>query len=836
MNIIQEPWFKAIKRPSRYIGGEINSIKKGNDRIDVSICLAFPDLYEIGMSHLGIKILYHILNGRSWIRAERVFCPAKDLGDALKERGIPLMSLESCTSVSKFDLVGFSIQHELCLTNVLYMLELSGIPLRSDERKDPFPLIIAGGPGCFNPEPFSPIFDAILIGDGERASVEICKVVRKFKKRRFKDRDALLIELSHIDGVYIPSFFEVEYDRESVRSIENRMGTKNFIEKAIIPDLNQYPLPESPIIPNTISVHERLSVEISRGCGRGCRFCQAGMIYRPVRERSPHSIISYAEEALKNTGYEELSLLSLSSGDYSCIRELLGVLMDRVSDKKVAISLPSLRVDSFDPEWLRQIKRVRKTGFTLAPEVGTERLRAIINKPIRDEEIIDISSRIFASGWNLIKLYFMIGLPHEKWEDIEGIYTLSSQVSRQKGGIFRRYAVNVSLSVFVPKAHTPFMWESQMYPDKAWKIIKMLKRSFHRPCIRLKFNPPEMSWLEGIISRGDRRLFAVILSAYRRGALFDSWSESFSKEIWDEALKEHGIDPEIYLRGRDRDELFPWEHLRCGVEKSYMFKEWERAKEGKITPDCRSKCSNCGVCDSKDIGPKIFKDIGVIELSPFKAKDKRSSTKRFMLVYSKKGPSIFLSHLEFQNMMIRALRRAGINMEYSKGFHPMPKVSFLSALPVGIGSLHETMIIEIRDPDMEKESLKERINKALFEGVRILHIEELPSSKINFCVDQVVYSVKTKDRIFKYKNLKDFLSQREFHVIKWNGRRVDLKAQIKEIRWISENELVVTLKNIQGPKLNIQETLKKIFKLRDQDLHRCEILKIDEAVNLKTFA
>ncbi|MBN2419605.1 MAG: TIGR03960 family B12-binding radical SAM protein, partial [Deltaproteobacteria bacterium] len=473
MEMSYSDFLLKVSKPSRYIGHEINIVKKNESDVDVTMALAFPDVYEVGMSHQGLKILYGILNNHSWIAAERVFCPWPDMENEIRISGQRLRSLESDKPLNYFDILGFSIQHELCYSNILTMLDLAGIPFLSSDRCETFPLIIAGGPACFNPEPVADIFDAILIGDGENAVVQLCNIVREGKKNN-KTKDQILRALSNIKGFYIPSFFKPHYnDDKKFTFIEPLVKGYEKVEKSVIADMSESPFPVTQVIPFTQLVHDRLSVEISRGCTRGCRFCQAGMIYRPVRERKPDDILQLADRALSSTGFEEMSLLSLSSGDYSCIAPLIKELMDRQADRKVAISLPSLRIDSIDPFWFEQIKRVRKTGFTMAPEAGTDRLRKIINKTLTNEEIIKTSSDVYAAGWKLIKLYFMIGLPGETEEDLYGIIDLAKKVasaSRSKG---KKDVLNISVSTFVPKAHTPFMWEPQIEYKESFRRINV---------------------------------------------------------------------------------------------------------------------------------------------------------------------------------------------------------------------------------------------------------------------------------------------------------------------------------------------------------------------------
>ncbi|HEJ83988.1 MAG TPA: TIGR03960 family B12-binding radical SAM protein, partial [Desulfobacteraceae bacterium] len=515
MAIFDQSWFSRIKRPSRYLGNEINVVKKDPAAADVSVALAFPDVYEVGMSHLGLKILYHILNRQEWMAAERVFCPWIDLEQELRARGLPLGSLESGRPLSDFDIVGFSLQHELTHSNVLTMLELSGIPFLAGQREFPFPLVIAGGPACFNPEPVALLFDAMVIGDGEEVLVDICRRVRAAGGRRNARKQDLLVELAGLRGVYVPSLFNVRHKNDGrIKDIEPRLEGYRHVNKAIVPDINQTLFPRAQVVPFTELVHDRLAVEICRGCTRGCRFCQAGMIYRPVRERRPQSVLDRADEELRLTGFEELSLLSLSSGDYECLGPLLKALMDRQARNNTAVSLPSLRVDSLDPEWFEQIKRVRKTGFTLAPEVGNDRLRRAMNKALTNEDILDMARRVYAAGWKLIKLYFMIGLPGESEKDLVDIVRLCKEVLRCAKGPGKSPKLNVSVATFVPKAHTPFMWTSQVHFEESRRRIRRIQEGLgRRPFsgVRVKWNQPELSWLEGIFSRGDRRLSCVVL-------------------------------------------------------------------------------------------------------------------------------------------------------------------------------------------------------------------------------------------------------------------------------------------------------------------------------------
>jgi radical SAM family uncharacterized protein/radical SAM-linked protein len=829
MPVFDSPWFSKIQRPSRYVGEEIHAIKKDPLAVDVSIALAFPDVYEVGMSHLGLKILYHILNRQDWVAAERVFCPWVDLEAELRTRGLGLRSLESRRPMAEFDILGFSIQHELSLTNVLTMLDLGGIPFLARERKSMAPLVVAGGPACFNPEPFAVIFDGILVGDGEDAALKLCEVVREAKRNKLS-KDEALVFLSRIRGMYIPKFFHVSYQTDGpIAAIESRLNGYTEVNKAIIPDINRYPPPENQIVPYAELVHDRLALEISRGCTRGCRFCQAGMIYRPVREREPGSILKSAAGGLARTGFEEISLLSLSSGDYGCLGTLLKALMDKQSEGKVALSLPSLRVDSLDPAWFEEIKRVRKTGFTLAPEAGNDRLRRVINKKLTDNEILSMAGKIFEAGWDLIKLYFMIGLPGEREGDLLDIVRLAKEVSRRGGS---RGKVNASVAAFVPKAHTPLMWMPQISLDESRKKMGLIRSALRNSRVRLKWNQPEMSWLEGIFSRGDRRLTEVLIRAWEKGARYDAWSELFAFPVWTEAFNEVGLDPGFYLhRERDLDETLPWDHIRSGVTKAFLLEERQKALEETETPDCRERCLFCGVCDQDSIGPVLCThwEPPAAEAAE---KDVPSSrpVKRYRVVFCKMGSIRYLSHLELARLFIRALRRARIPLVFSAGYHPMPKISFAAALPVGTESLHETMDIQVYDSE-PASTMQNNLAHQLPAGIRILSMSELTTEAKGPRLKESCYEIALKGAEISGAVMAEFLRSEAFPVLK-KGKKgekiLDVRPLVKSMEVLESGRVRLVLNHVQGPELKPAEILKSVFTLGDEDILR--VVKTDEVV------
>jgi len=836
MSIFDQPWFSKISRPSRYIGNEVNCVHKDPAHTEVSIALAFPDVYEVGMSHLGLKILYHILNGRPWLAAERVFAPWVDLENELRRRKIPLSTLESHKPLSIFDIVGFSLQHELCYTNVLNMLDLSGIPVLAAERDEAAPLIIAGGPACFNPEPVADFFDVMVIGDGEAAALEICRKVREAKKWKTKDKKELLSQLCHINGVYVPSYFSVHYGHDgTVHKVESLRADYPVVEKAILSDIDDSPYPDRQVVPFTELVHDRLTIEIARGCTRGCRFCQAGMIYRPVRERSPGSILRKVESGLRLTGHEELSLLSLSTGDYSCIEPLIKVLMDTQSREKVAVSLPSLRMDSLSPLLIDQVKRVRKTGFTLAPEAGNDRLRKIINKGLTQEEILETARAIYGAGWNLIKLYFMIGLPLEEEKDLEDIIGLTRQIMRFAGKKGRRARLNISISTFVPKSHTPFMWEPQIPLQESQRRINLIRERLKSGNVRVKWNQPELSWLEGVFSRGDRRLSRVLMEARRLGAKYDAWTEHFRMGTWEEAFRCAGLDPGFYLyRKRSFDEVLPWDHIRSGVSKDYFKREWKRAYTEKTTPDCREKCLECGVCDHKTVDPVLFRDWDLAhcrEKPSLKTVSERSS--RHRITFTKTGHAKYLGHLELVRTFIRAFRRAGLNLVYSKGFHPMPKISFACALPVGTESMQETADIEIAGTP-GTSSLMDGINRQLPSGIAVISIKEMPFDKKKERLKESHFLVTLRNGIILKENaLETFLKSQYFPVVKVNKKgehKINIRPLVKSMILVSPNGIRLVLQHTSGPESKPSEIVRSVFSLDDFGVSEMKILKTNQVL------
>ena len=685
-----------LERPCRYLGNETNVIKKDWEATPVRMALAFPDLYEIGMSHLGMSILYTMLNKLPYALVERVYAPAADFEQLLRERGVELASLESNQPLKRFDILGFSLQYELSFTNVLNMLELAGVPALAAERDEDHPLVIGGGPCSFNPEPVAGFFDAILVGDGEFGVAQILEAVREWKEAKGSKQE-LLKRLASIRGVYVPSFFTPRYDSSGMLEImEPMLPGYEFVEKAIVPDLNDIPIPDNPLIPFMKIVHDRLNLEVARGCGRGCRFCQAGMIYRPVRERTPGELLEKARSVLEATGHNDLSLLSLSTGDYSCLEFLITALMEEWSAQKVSVSLPSLRAGALTSEIMRQIKRVRKTGFTIAPEAGTDRLRKFINKGITEQEILDTAQKAFGLGWNLLKLYFMVGLPSETMEDVEEIAVLAQKALRMSP---KKKNVNVSVAQFVPKAHTPFQWSAQETLEQGVEKIDLLKRTLRRPGMNVKWNKPAMSAIEGVLARGDRRASGLLMAAHRLGCKFDAWSDSFRYNVWKQAIEETGSWlAERPLKPWSFDRTLPWDHIHSGVKKEFLRAEYEKALEGLPTADCRKVCNDCGVCDHKNVRNVLSKDEPVAGKIVREEEPRTDVRYRYLIRFSKTGPAKYLGHLEMVSVFHRALRRAGLPLRFSEGFHPMPKVSFPEALPVGIESLDEMMQIELAQP------------------------------------------------------------------------------------------------------------------------------------------
>ena len=818
-------FLSIVSKPVRYLGQEIHSIRKDPAEVKLKFCLAFPDVYEVGMSHFGIQILYHILNGKKGVACERAFAPWVDMEKVLREKKISLSSLESSTPLHQFDIVGFSLQYELCFTNVLNMLDLSDIPLFSKDRDDRFPLIIAGGPLTFNPAPVADFFDALVIGDGEEVVIEICDLASRWKEARAKKED-LLKSLSQLAGVYVPSL--------------HREGQK--IRKRVVSDLNQAPLPSCPIVPYMKVVHDRLNIEIARGCKRGCRFCEAGFIHRPYRERSPEVIHEILHTSLKQTGYEELSLLSLSAGDYSSIGPLLSDLMDRYESKKVAVSFPSLRIERLVGHLAEEVKRVRKTGFTIAPEAGTERLRRVINKELDESILFQGVSDLFSKGWKNIKLYFMMGLPTEKEEDLKGILDLTKKIAvlgeRQK----IHPNINVSVSTLVPKPHTPFQWESQIPLEEMKEKLHFIRDGVKKNHLQFKWQDPHLSFLEGIFSMGDRNLSQVLVEAFRLGCRFDGWSDQFRYPLWKEAFEKTGMDMDSHTRKRKFEDILPWSFIETGMDAQFLWGEYQRGLKEKISPPCvREICHRCGICDGKTITVREGDPVEIKAPASMAKKDlrKKGMKRKIRLKFRKVGEMRFLSHLELAHLFYRASKRADLPLCFSEGFHPMPRIIFATALPVGMESLTEIVDVECEGKTTPPEVM-ERLNQTLPPGVEIIDAEEVPLFfHLSSLPHPSVYWIPLDPLLPKEEaipKIKKALDKKEFFVHQERDgkkRSVDIRPLIEkmEIKERSGEEhrwgVELVLRKVTGRTAKPIEIVGAILGLEGEPLAQCKVVKLE---------
>jgi radical SAM family uncharacterized protein/radical SAM-linked protein len=846
-----------VAGPSRYLGSEVNSVHKDPRLVRLRFALAFPDRYDIGMSHFGMQILYHILNRDERIAAERVFAPDLDMGTHLAASGTPLCSLETGTSLQNFDIIGFSLLYELNYTNILMMLDLSGIPFRSALRDSSHPLLIAGGPCTVNPEPVADFFDAMVIGDGETVVMQMAEAWMTWREGGGRGRKDLLRTWADIEGVYVPAFFSVHYDASGFQRTRPVISGYEKVTRAVMPELNTADFPDRPVVAFGRPVHDRLRLEIARGCSRGCRFCQAGMIYRPVRERSVAEIMYLAEQAIAATGYDDISVLSLSTGDYGCLAPLMQELMEWVSSRRIAVSIPSFRAGTLTPALMEQIRRVRKTGFTIAPEAGSERLRAVINKNISEQDVTDTVRNAFSLGWRVIKLYFMIGLPTETDADIEAIADLVGRIrnSPTKGG--RAATIHASVATFIPKPHVPFQWDPQITLAQSKDRIERLRSRLRMRGVTFKWQKPETSLLEGLFARGDRRLALLLETAWKKGCRFDGWSDTFNFRLWEEALAESGIDIDFFTTRRRRfDEPLPWDHIDTRVSRNFLLAEREKAERSETTTDCHDgECQACGVCDMDRIMPRCTQASATASMTasdrPFwdqspasagqSGSDSPASTGQqdattlfyARLAYSRRKSARYFGHLELVTIFSRAIRRAGIPVVFSKGFHPKPRMSFHNPLPVGMESESEICYI-ILSENVDCRDMITQLNRQLPTGVFVHNCRILPpGQRPKFVIPETAaYRVTIEgsafnpDIIAKFHQSEEWQFDRTSH--KGDIRRFNLKDVVADMDRIADNILALRLRTTDGKILRPDDILRTVFQFSEDQIRRAVIIKLFE--------
>jgi radical SAM family uncharacterized protein/radical SAM-linked protein len=821
-----EDFLPLIAKPSRYINNEINVIHKDLSKVKTKFCFFFPDTYEVGMSHLGLRILYHILNSRSDTACERVFSPWTDYEAHLRASGKPLTSLESNLPLAQFDIIGITLQYELCYSNVLTGLDLAHIPLYAVQRTDDQPVIIAGGPCTVNPEPLSAFIDVFFIGEAEEAIHEIVELRQLHKSKR-----SFLEALALRQGYYVPTLGRLTVRRRFIKHLESAS------------------YPDQPLLPLMKPIHDRVTVEIARGCIRGCRFCQAGIIYRPYRERSTRRVKHLLRESLRCTGYDELSLASLSAGDYSDIQPLMQDLVSAYQGDRISISLPSLRVGTLTTEMIQAVAGVRKSGFTLAPEAGTERLRRVINKPVSDLDLLSAAETIFSSGWSVLKLYFMIGLPTETDKDLDGIIKLAQEILLVgKKSSKRNVQINITVSTFVPKAHTPFQWFGQATREEIKRKQSYLEKGLRKKGIAFKPHDSKMSLIEGAFARGDESIGTVIEEAVRRGCRFDGWAECFDFSNWEQAFLTFGMDPTaVASRNYDPADALPWDHIHIGITKKFLQCEYERALAAEITENCRVACEHCGI-GCKDGGKIGFGKPAVTEEAlPHNTSDaieksgsmpamkahliKHDLMVRYRIKFTKLGRLRFLSHLDLMTLFQRAAARAHVPIVFSRGFNPHPKIAFGPALSVGVESSAEYLDMEI-SRYIEPQEIMKTLNRVLPEGIGILESLVISSKapSLSACIGKYVYEVVVPVSFADNleERVKTLLSQTSLIVLK-EGTQKELRPCIESIEVSTRAipailEIVLIDQNQLKPRF--QDVLTQLFALGSDQLHAFHVRRV----------